>query len=174
MAIIIILVAMYKNIKKVRYAIQWLIMHVPVIKDVLIDKEVIMFTKTFASLIRHDVFITDSIEMLGKITSNEIYKEIIGEAITNLSTGNGLSKAFEGKWSFPRTAYEMLLTGEKTGRLSSMMENVANYYEEEQKNLVQRLKSFIEPVMIVLLAVIVGIVLLAIFLPMFKMYEGII
>lgn len=173
-AIIIIFIAMYKNIKKVRYAMQWLIMHIPVIKDVFIDKEVIMFTKTFASLIRHDVFITDSIEMLGKITTNEIYKEIIKEAITNLSTGNGLSKAFEGKWAFPRTAYEMLVTGEKTGRLSGMMENVANYYEEEQKNLVQRLKSFIEPVMIVLLAVIVGIVLLSIFLPMFKMYEGIV
>lgn len=174
LAIIIILIAMYKNIKKVRYAMQWVIMHIPVIKDIFIDKEIIMFTKTFASLIRHDVFITDSIEMLGKITTNEVYKEIIKEAITNLSVGNGLSKAFEGKWAFPRTAYEMLLTGEKTGRLGSMMENVANYYEEEQKNLVQRLKSFIEPVMIVLLAVIVGIVLLSIFLPMFKMYEGII
>ena len=68
----------------------------------------------------------------------------------------------------------MLLTGEKTGRLSSMMESVASYYEEEQRNMVQRLKSFIEPVMIVLLALIVGVVLLSIFLPMFKMYEGII
>jgi len=54
-----------------------------------------------------------------------------------------------------------------------MMESVASYYEEEQKNMVQRLKSFIEPVMIVLLAGIVGVVLLSIFLPMFKMYEGI-
>ena len=172
-AIIIIIVAMYKNIKKFRYAIQWLLMHIPVIKDVFIYKEIVMFTKTFSSLIRHDVFITDSIEMLGKVTNNEIYKDIIREAVTNLSTGNGLAKAFENKWAFPRIAYEMLLTGEKTGRLSSMMENVATYYEEEQSNMVQRLKSFIEPVMIILLALIVGVVLLAIFLPMFKMYEGI-
>ena len=172
-AIIIIVIAMYKNIKKVRYNIQWLLMHIPVIKDVFIYNEIVMFTKTFSSLIRHDVFITDSIEMLGKVTSNEIYKDIIREAVTNLSTGNGLAKAFEGKWAFPRIAYEMLLTGEKTGRLSSMMESVANYYEEEQRNMVQRLKSFIEPVMIVLLAFIVGVVLLSIFLPMFKMYEGI-
>ena len=69
-------------------------MHIPVIKDVLIDNEVIMFTKTFSSLIKHDVFITDSIEMLGKVTNNEIYKGIIKEAVTNLSTGSGLSKAF--------------------------------------------------------------------------------
>ena len=68
---------MYKNIKKFRYAVQFLIMHIPVVKDIIIYKEVIMFTKTFSSLVKHDVFITDSIEMLGKITGNEIYKNII-------------------------------------------------------------------------------------------------
>ena len=169
-AFIIIMISMYKNIKKFRYIVQYIAMHIPVIKDVLIYNEIIMFTKTFSSLIRHDVFITDSIEMLGNVTNNEIYKDIIREAVTNLSTGEGLSKAFENKWAFPRIAYEMLVTGEKTGRLGTMMENVANYYEEEQKNLVQRLKSLIEPVMIIFLAVIVGVILLAIFIPMFSMY----
>lgn len=172
-AIAIIFIAMYKNIKKVRYAMQWLVMHVPVIKDVLIYNEVVMFTKTFSSLIRHDVFITDSIEMLGKVTNNEIYKDIVKEAVTNLSAGAGLSKAFENKWAFPRIAYEMLVTGEKTGRLGLMMENVAVYYEEEQKNLVQRLKSLIEPVMIIFLALIVGVIMMAIFIPMFGMYGNI-
>lgn len=172
-AVIVILIAMYKNIRKFRYIVQWVLMHIPVIKDVIIYNEVIMFTKTFSSLIRHDVFITDSIEMLGKVTSNEIFKDIIKEAVTNLSTGSGLSKAFEDKWAFPRIAYEMLVTGEKTGRLGTMMENVAIYYEEEQKNLVQRLKSLIEPVMIILLAIIVGVILLAIFIPMFSMYGDI-
>lgn len=172
-AVIIIVIAMYKNVRQVRYAFQWVVMHIPVIKDVLIYNEVIMFTKTFSSLIRHDVFITDSIEMLGRVTNNEIYKGIIKEAVTNLSTGAGLSRAFENKWAFPRIAYEMLVTGEKTGRLGMMMENVASYYEDEQKNLVQRLKSLIEPVMIILLAVIVGIILMAIFIPMFSMYSDI-
>lgn len=172
-ALAVIVFAMYKNIRKFRYIVQYLMMHIPVIKDVLIYNEVTMFTKTFSSLIRHDVFITDSIEMLGKVTNNEIYKEIIKEAVTNLSTGAGLSSAFANKWAFPRIAYEMLLTGEKTGRLGPMMENVAVYYEEEQKNLVQRLKSLIEPVMIILLAVIVGVILMAIFIPMFSMYGNI-
>lgn len=172
-SVIIILVVMYKNISKFRYVVQWLLMHIPVIKDILIYNEVIMFTKTFASLVKHDVFITDSIEMLGKITNNEIFKGIIKDAVGNLSVGNGLAVAFENKWAFPRIAYEMLLTGEKTGRLGPMMENVANYYEEEQKNLTQRLKSLIEPVMIILLAGIVGVVLLAIFVPMFDMYNSV-
>ena len=172
-AIIIIQIVMYKNIKQFRYVIQYIAMHIPIIKDVLIYNEVVMFTKTFSSLIKHDVFITDSIEMLGKITNNEIYKDIIKEAVTNLSTGAGLSRAFENKWAFPRIAYEMLVTGEKTGRLGPMMENVAIYYEEEQKNLVQRLKSLIEPVMIIVLAVIVGVILMAIFIPMFSIYNNI-
>lgn len=172
-ALAILIVAMYKNVKQVRYILQWISMHIPVIRDVIIYNEVIMFTKTFSSLIRHDVFITDSIEMLGKVTNNEIFKNIIKEAVTNLSTGVGLSKAFENKWAFPRIAYEMLVTGEKTGRLGMMMENVANYYEEEQKNLVQRLKSLIEPIMIILLAIIVGVILMAIFIPMFSMYGNI-
>ena len=163
----------YKKVRKFRYGVQWLLMHIPIIKDVLIDKEVVMFTKTFASLIKHDVFIADSIEMLGRVTNNEIYKDIIKEAITNLSNGSGLSKAFDGKWAFPRIAYEMLVTGERTGRLGLMMDNVATHFEEEQKNLVQRLKSLIEPVMIILLAGIVGVVLLAIFVPMFKMYTDV-
>lgn len=172
-ACIIIIVMLYRHVKKFRYCVQWVAMHIPVIKDVLIDNEVVMFTKTFSSLIRHDVFITDSIEMLGKITNNEIYKDIIKEAVTNLSAGAGLSPAFENKWAFPRVAYEMLVTGEKTGRLGVMMENVANYYEEEQKNLIQRLKSLIEPVMIIVLAFIVGVILLAIFIPMFSIYSDI-
>ena len=170
---IIIIVMLYRHVKKFRYCVQWVAMHIPVIKDVLIDNEVVMFTKTFSSLIRHDVFITDSIEMLGKITNNEIYKDIIKEAVNNLSAGAGLSPAFENKWAFPRVAYEMLVTGEKTGRLGVMMENVANYYEEEQKNLIQRLKSLIEPVMIIVLAFIVGVILLAIFIPMFSIYSDI-
>ena len=172
-ASIIIIVMLYRHVKKFRYCVQWVAMHIPVIKDVLIDNEVVMFTKTFSSLIRHDVFITYSIEMLGKITNNEIYKDIIKEAVTNLSAGAGLSPAFENKWAFPRIAYEMLVTGEKTGRLGVMMENVANYYEEEQKNLIQRLKSLIEPVMIIVLAFIVGVILLAIFIPMFSIYSDI-
>ena len=172
-ASIILVVALYKNVKQVRYAVQWVAMHIPVISDVLIYNEVVMFTKTFSSLIRHDVFITDSIEMLGRVTNNEIYKSIIKDAVTNLSTGAGLSKAFENKWAFPRIAYEMLVTGEKTGRLGMMMENVANYYEEEQKNLVQRLKSLIEPAMIIILALVVGVILMSIFIPMFSMYGNI-
>ena len=173
-AIIFILVIMYKNITTFRYSVQWLLMHVPVLSKILICNEVIMFTKTFASLINYDVFITDSMEILGKITNNEIYKMLIRDAVTNLSNGNGVSIAFKGQWAFPDIAYQMLLTGERTGRMGPMMQNVAEYYEAEQKAITTQLKSLIEPIMIVFLAVMVGVVLLAVLLPMFNMYNEVI
>ena len=98
---------------------------------------------------------------------------LILDTITNLAKGEKISKAFEGHWAFPLPAYEMLVTGETTGRLGPMMQTVSEYYSSEQKVLVAQLKSLIEPIMIVSLAVIVGIILLAVIVPMFSMYEGI-
>lgn len=174
MATAIILTIMYKNITPFKYAVQWVLMHIPVVKNIIIYKEVIMFTKTFASLINYDVFITDSMEILGKITDNEIYKLLIRDAVVNLSNGNSVSLAFKDHWAFPVIAYEMLLTGERTGRLGTMMNKVSDYYNTEQKNLISQLKSLIEPVMIIFLAVVVGIVLLAVVVPMFNMYDEIV
>lgn len=173
-AIFVILTVLYKNVTTFRYWVQWGGMHIPVVKNIIIYKEIIMFTKTFASLINYDVFITDSMEILGKITNNEIYKGLIKEAVINLSNGNGVSAAFQDNWAFPPIAYEMLLTGERTGRLGVMMDRVSNYYNSEQKNLVTQLKSLIEPIMIIFLAVVVGIVLLAVIVPMFGMYSKIV
>lgn len=171
---ILLLVLLYKKSKSFRSSVQYITMHIPVVKNIVIYKELIMFTKTFASLIRHDVFITDSMEILKQITNNEIYKSMINEAINNLAAGNGLAVAFKGKWSFPETAYEMLLTGEKTGRMGQMMETVCSYYENEQKNLVSQLKSLIEPVMIIILAAIVGVIVLSVIVPMFSIYKNVI
>lgn len=68
----------------------------------------------------------------------------------------------------------MLVTGEKTGKLGEMMEHVSAFYQEEQTNIITRLKSLIEPIMIILLAIIVGVVLLAVVVPMFDIYKTII
>ena len=164
----------YKSSTGFKYATQSFLMHIPVVKDIIKYNQLVTFTSTFSTLIKHDVFITDSMDILSKITENEVYKKIINNAIENLSKGNGVSVAFKGHWAFPETAYEMLLTGEKTGKLGEMMEHVSTYYQEEQTNIIARLKSLIEPVMIVLLAVIVGIILLAVVVPMFDIYSTII
>ena len=164
----------YKSSTSFKYATQSFLMHIPVVQDIIKYNQLVTFTSTFSTLIKHDVFITDSMDILSKITENEVYKKIINNAIENLSKGNGVSVAFKGHWAFPETAYEMLLTGEKTGKLGEMMEHVSTYYQEEQTNIIARLKSLIEPVMIVLLAVIVGVILLAVVVPMFDIYSTII
>ena len=173
LACILLFVFLYKRFKNFRYAVQWTMLHLPIVKTVIMDSEIIMFTKTFASLINHDVFITDSLEILGKITNNEIYKKLINNSINDLSNGKELSLAFKNNWAFPDTAYEMLSTGERTGKMGEMMENVSKYYQEQQKTLVTQLKSLIEPVMIVILAILVGLIVLSIVIPMFDMYKQI-
>lgn len=173
-AIVIVLVLLYKSSKQVRYSMQSFVMHIPIVKEIIKYNQLVTFTGTFSTLIKHDVFITDSMDILSRVTDNEIYKKIINNAIDNLSRGNGVSVAFKGHWAFPETAYEMLVTGEKTGKLGEMMEHVSTYYQEEQTNIVTRLKSLIEPIMIVALALLVGVILLAVVVPMFNIYSKLI
>ena len=163
---------LYKNNKFFKTVIQYVLMRMPVFGNVVIYNEVTMFTKTFASLLKHNVFITDSMDILNKMTNNQIYKMLILDTITNLAKGEKISAAFKNQWAFPIPAYEMLVTGEETGQLAEMMEKVAEYYQDLHGNAVTRIKTFIEPVMIVFLTVIVGVIVLSIVIPMFSMYSN--
>ena len=169
----IIFVMLYKKIRGFRMVVQWVVMHIPVIGDTIIYNEVTTFTKTLSSLLSHSVFITDSMDILNKITNNEIYKMIILDTITNLAKGDKISTAFKDHWAFPPAAYEMLVTGETTGELPEMMSKVSSYYQMLHKNSVTRLKTFIEPILTIFLTVVVGVIILAIIVPMFGMYNSI-
>ena len=167
---IVAFVYIYKNIKSFKTFMQWAIMHMPVFGNVVIYNEVTMFTKTFASLLAHNVFITDSMEILNKLTTNEIYKGLIEDTINNLAKGEKVSLAFKDHWAFPIPAYEMITTGEMTGQLPEMMQKVSAYYQELHRNAVTRIKTFVEPAMILLLTAVVGVIVLSIVIPMFNMY----
>lgn len=168
--ILILCIYLYKNVKSFRRTIQWALMHLPVFGDVIIYKEVTTFSKTFASLLSHNVFITDSMDILNKVTNNEIYRSLIYDAISNISQGKSISAAFKDQWAFPIPAYEMIVTGERTGQLPEMMQKIALYYQDLHKNSVTRIKTFVEPALIILLTVMVGIIVLSIVVPMFSMY----
>ena len=172
-AVAVLLVYMYKNIKAFRTICQLIAMKMPGIGKIIIYNEVAMFTKTFSSLLAHNVFITDSMDVLNKMTNNEIYKMIILDTITNLAKGDKISEAFKDHWAFPIPAYEMLVTGEKTGELPEMMGKVAAYYQELHENAVAQMKTFIEPAITIFLTVIVGTLILAIIIPMFNMYTAV-
>lgn len=170
-SIILIYRWLFKNIKGFRKTMQTIYMKLPIIGNVIIYNEVANFTRTFASLLNHSVYITDSMEILSKISNNEIYKEIINRTLIGLSKGAKISDSFKGEWAFPVVAYEMLVTGESTGQLGLMMEKVADHYQELHSNAVTALKSLVEPVIICFLAVGVGFILLSIIMPMFDLYN---
>lgn len=172
-AFILLFIILFKTIKVFKTVVQSIVMNLPIMGKIIIYNEVTMFTKTFASLLNHNVYITDCMEVLSKITNNEVYKMLIFDTITNLAKGEAISNSFKNQWAFPNIAYEMILTGEKTGQLGPMMDKVANYYQELHKNAVGQIKAFIEPVMIIILAGIVGVVLLSVVFPMFDMYQNI-
>lgn len=171
--ILVLFIYLYKNVKSIRTGLQWFAMHIPVFGNVIIYNEVTTFTKTFASLLSHNVFITDSMDILNKVTNNEIYRELIFEAINNIAKGQPISKAFKDQWAFPIPAYEMIVTGEKTGQLPEMLKKVSLYYQDLHRNSVARIKTFVEPILIILLTVMVGVIVLSIVIPMFSMYSQI-
>lgn len=170
---LIVSIYLYRNVKSFRKAIQLFGMKLPGFGNIIIYNEVTMFTKTFASLLAHNVFITDSMTILNKVTNNEIYKELIKKAINNIAKGGKISTAFKDHWAFPIPAYEMIVTGEKTGELPEMMQKVAVYYQDLHRNSISRIKTFIEPILILMLTVMVGVIVLAIVVPMFNMYSAI-
>lgn len=169
--VIMIIVYLYKNVRVIRTIMQWIFMHIPVIKEVIIYNEVTMFSKTFASLLSHNVYITDSMDILNRVTNNEIYKMMILDTVANLARGDKISAAFKDQWAFPVPAYEMIVTGEKTGQLAEMMTRVSSYYQSLHKNTVSRIKSLVEPILIIFLTFAVGAILLAVIVPMFNMYQ---
>ena len=170
--VLLVYLYLFNTVKPFRKSMQQFAMHLPVFGNIIIYNEVTIFAKTFANLINHNVFITDSIEILSKITDNEVYKKLIFDTAKNLTKGEAISKAFKDHWAFPNIAYQMLLTGEKTGRLGSMMERVSEYYQEQHRTIINQMKTLIEPVMIITLAVLVGGILLAVIIPMYGMYEA--
>lgn len=163
----------YTKIQKFRLVVQIILMHMPVVGNIIVYNEIANFSKTFASLLNHSVFITDSMEILSKITSNEVYKGIINKTLENLAKGDSISSAFRGEWAIPVVAYEMIVTGESTGQLGAMMEKVAAHFQMLHKNVIDQMKSLVEPVMIVFLAGIVGVILVSIIQPMFSIYSQI-
>jgi type IV pilus assembly protein PilC len=129
--IITAFIVSYQKVKAFRTFMQKFLMKMPVIGKLLISKEMSMFARTFASLQKNNVLLTDSIDILSKITSNEIYKELELRTIENLIKGNKMSDTFKNHWAIPDVAFFMIVTGESTGELAEMLDRVADFYTKE-------------------------------------------
>ena len=169
--ILLLYIYLFRNVRSFRKTMQNFYLHLPVLKNIIMYSEISMFSRTFASLLNHGVYITDSMDVLLNVSENEVYRSIIMQTVKNLNAGGKISDAFKDHWAIPVVAYEMIVTGETTGELGTMMEKVADYYDSLHRNAVSSIKSLIEPFLIIFLAGSVGLIVLAVILPMFEMYK---
>ena len=165
---------LYTNVKAFKTAMQYIFMHLPIVGNMIIYNEMSLFAKTFAVLNKNNVLLTDSIDLLSKLTNNEIYKMIMYDTISNLLRGDKMSLSFKDNWAVPEIAYYMITTGESTGQISEMLDKVSDFYKIQEVNISTKLKTFIEPFLIVVLAVVVGFILIAVIVPIFQMYNQLI
>ena len=170
--ILLLYLYLFRNARSFRLIMQSLYLKLPVIKNLIMYKEISMFARTFASLINHGVYINESMDVLLKVSENEVYRNVIKKTVNNLNAGGKISETFKDNPAIPVVAYEMIVTGESTGNLGEMLEKVSDYYDNLNRNSANALKSLIEPALIIFLAAVVGVIILSVILPMFSLYNS--
>lgn len=126
------------------------------------------FARTLSGLVGSGVSILDSLSIVAKAIGNKVYENLILEAAKKVKGGIPLSTPLKSNKEFPPIVSQMVRVGEQTGEIDNMLTNLADYYEEEVDNFVKSMTSIIEPVVIVIMAVIVGFLLVAIMLPIYS------
>lgn len=168
---IILLIYLYKKNDQFNYMANYLLLRMPVFGPLLQKSVIARMMSTLASLFSSAVPILQCLTIVEKVVNNPVLAEVIRDARDSLEKGSTLTEPLEKSWLFPPLVTSMTAIGESTGSLELMLEKVAEFYEAEVERSVDTLKSLIEPLMILFLAVIVGGIVAAIFLPMFSLYE---
>jgi type IV pilus assembly protein PilC len=149
------------------------LLKLPLFGDLLQKTASAQFCRTMSSLSKAGVPIMMSLEILHDTTNNAVVGDAIRTSRKDISEGVPLSTALALKRVFPEMMVSMLAIGEETGEMDIMLSKVADFYEDEVSTAVKTITSLIEPVMIVLVGGIVGSILLAMYMPMFSVFEHI-
>ncbi|WP_426449719.1 type II secretion system F family protein [Paenibacillus sp. S-38] len=155
------------------YALDYLQLKVPVFGKLKQKGSIALMTRTLSSLYSSSVPILQSLHIVESVVGNKVIGGFIRNSMDSLQQGRPLSEPLKKAWVFPPMVTQMIAIGEETGALDQMLEKVADFYEMEVENTVDRLKSLIEPLLLVFLAGVVGTIVAAIMLPMFSMYSNI-
>jgi type IV pilus assembly protein PilC len=129
------------------------------------------FSRTFAQLIRSGVPILEVLDIVGGASGNHVVETSINGVSQDVEKGDNLSVALSKKPIFPPMMLRMVAAGEATGKIDTMLEKMADFWDEEIEAMLDALTSLIEPLLIVFLGVIVGGIVIAMFLPIFKLNE---
>jgi type IV pilus assembly protein PilC len=156
-----------------RRAVDGLILKIPLFGDLVLKSSTAQFCRTFSSLTKAGVPILMSLEIVKETTTNSIISDAISSSREDVLQGIPLSTALNRKKVFPSMALGMLAIGEETGEMDAMLSKVGDFYEDEVASTVKAITSMLEPMMIVVVGGIVGSILLAMYLPMFSVFDQI-
>jgi type IV pilus assembly protein PilC len=150
-----------------------LLINSPVLGDVIRKSAVSRFTRTLGTLVSSGVAILDGLEITAKTAGNRVIHDAVMESRASIAGGETIAGPLEKSKVFPPMVVSMIAVGEQTGGLDEMLSKIADFYDEEVDVAVSALLSLMEPVMIVILGVVVGGMVIAMYLPIFDMMNAV-
>jgi type IV pilus assembly protein PilC len=161
----------YYKTKTGRLQIDRFLLKMPLLGQLNEKNAVARFCRIFGTLTRSGVPILNCLDIVRNTTGNKVIANAVEASKQEIQQGGMVSLALQREKVFPVLAIQMISIGEETGELDGMMVKVADFYEDEVKQAVQALTSLIEPIMMVGVAAMVGVILLSMYLPMFKIFD---
>lgn len=155
----------YIKTPKGRYQFHSFILKVPVLKVLIMKIAVANFARTFSALTQAGVAVLEALHVTARAVGNALYEEALLQAAEEVKNGKTLSSVIEKKLIFPPIVPQMLLVGEETGQTDKILVKVADFYEEEVDLAIAGLSSIIEPLMIVIMGGMVGLIAASVMLP---------
>lgn len=157
--------------KKTKYYLDYFVLRIPIFGKMLQKAVLARMTRTLSSLFTSSVPILQAMSIVENVVGNEVISRVIRASRDSLERGESLTDPMRKHWAFPPLVTQMIAIGEETGSLDAMLGKVADFYEREVDTSTDRIKSLIEPLMIVVLAGVVGVIVLAIMVPMFEIFN---
>ena len=146
-----------------------LILKAPIIGDIVYKAAVARYSRTLATMFAAGVPLVETLDSVGKASGNVVFEEAIHRMRDQVAGGLQLQLAMEQTGLFPHMAVQMVAIGEEAGSLDEMASKVADFYEAEVDNLVDAMSSLLEPLIISVIGILVGGLVVAMYLPIFKL-----
>jgi type IV pilus assembly protein PilC len=159
----------YYKTDKGRLVIDSFLLKSPVFGILLRKVAVARFTRTMSTMLSSGVAILDALDIVAKTSGNRVLENAIYTVRSGIAEGRTMADPLQASGVFPAMVCQMISVGESTGALDAMLEKIADFYDEEVDQAVENLTAMIEPLMIVFLGIVVGGLIVAMYLPIFKM-----
>ncbi len=156
---------------KGRYRFDGFQLNVPVLGELFRKVAVAKFSRTFSTLIKSGVAVLNALEIVGKTAGNKVIEEAVANCRTAVRDGESISQPLIRSRVFPPIVCRMIGVGEQTGQLEKMLSKIADFYDDQVDAAVSGLTSLIEPLVIAFLGIVIGGIVIALFLPIFKITE---